>query len=327
MTTLVLTSDECESLLDHRQVMAALERAHAALTTGAAEQPRPAAMRPATADAADPHGPALLPMAATWLGLAVVKTLSDIPRNRERGLPAQRSTVALYDAETAECLALIDGRTLTRIRTASATGLATRLLARPGSRVLGLIGAGALALEHLRSHQCLGYDEVVVWSRSDRTAQVLAEIAPADVSVTIAETPGEVVANADVVCTLTPSVDPILTAAELRPGLHINAVGSPPRPHFRELAADVLARANLVVVDALDVALHESGNIAAGAVDAAALVELGDIVTGAHPGRRGGREVTVFNSVGIGLQDLAAAELARSRARSAGVGREFDLRG
>ena len=250
MTTVILTSDDCEMLLDHPTLIDALARAHAALAAGEARQPRPESMPSSVIAAAQSDGAVLIPMTATWNGLAVVKLLSDAPRNRDLGLPAQRSTVALYDAETAECLALIDGRTLTRIRTASATAVATRCLARPAARVLGLIGAGALALEHIRSHEHLGYDEAVVWSRSDSTAQMFVELAPAGVSVMLAATPEQVLAEADVVCTLTPSRVPLVRSADLRPGVHLNAIGSPPRSSFSELAPDVFARADLVVVDA-----------------------------------------------------------------------------
>ncbi len=330
MTTLVLTSGECEGLLDHRSVMQALALAHAALSNGEASQPRPTTM-PARADPAnESFSAAVVPMTAAWRGLAVVKLLSDAPLNRQRGLPAQQSTVALFDAATAECLALIDGRALTRIRTASATALATSLLARPNGRTLGLIGAGALALEHVRAHQHLGYHQVVAWSRSGSRIRELAEQAPAGVAVLAARTPGEVFDSADVVCTLTPSVSPLVKAADIRPGVHINAVGSPPRPHFRELADDVLSLADLVVVDVADVAVHESGNISAavatGSLREADLVEIGDLVVGAHPGRVCDGDVTVFNSVGVALQDLAAAELAVARARASGTGRELAVR-
>ena len=331
MTTLALTSGECETLLDHPLVMRALASAHAALSNGEATQPRPTMLR---GEADSPDEPLLaasvLPMTASWRGLAVVKLLSDAPLNRQRGLPAQRSTVALFDADTAECLALIDGMALTRIRTASATALATSLLAGPSGRTLGLVGAGALALEHVRAHHHLGYDQVVVWSRTAARVERLAEQVPRGVSVRAASTPAEVFGRAGVVCTVTPSVQPMVGSADVRPGTHINAVGSPPRPHFRELAEDVLSRADLVVVDAADVALHESGNIsaavAAGSLREYDLVELGDLVIGKHSGRAGDDDITVFNSVGVGLQDLATAELVAARARDLGVGREVAVR-
>jgi alanine dehydrogenase len=330
VATLVLTSGECEALLDHAVLRRALALAHAALSRGQAAQPRPPRMAVGADSPGEPLSAAVLPMTAAWHGLAVVKLLSDAPLNRQRDLPAQRSTVALFDADTAECLALIDGRALTRIRTASATALATSLLARPGGRTLGLIGAGALALEHVHAHQDLGYDEVVVWSRTAARIKELAEHVPAGVSVLVASTPADVVGHSDVVCTLTPSVSPLLGAADLRPGVHINAVGSPPRPHFRELAEDVFSLADLVVVDALTVALHESGNVCAAVASRSVrecdLVELGDIVVEAHPGRGDDDEITVFNSVGLGLQDLAAAQFFASQARDLGAGREVDVR-
>ena len=132
------------------------------------------------------------------------------------------------------------------------------------------------------------------------------------------EHPRDVVQRADILCTLTPSVDPIVHAEDLHPGLHVNAVGSPPRPRYRELATDVLASAHLVV-DSAPVAAEESGVVTAaienGSIDEHALVDLGEVLSGHAVGRSTDREVTAFVSVGLGIQDLAAVSLILDTAR------------
>ena len=148
MPTRILTSSDCEQLAEWDGLIDALEAGHRALSSGGAVQPVPQRMRAPGDTAAD--GSAVVPMMALapYLDLVGVKVLIDAPRNRAVGLPAQRSTVSLYSASTGECLAVVDGRALTRIRTAAVTALASRALARPDSHTVGLIGAGALAEEH-----------------------------------------------------------------------------------------------------------------------------------------------------------------------------------
>jgi len=195
--------------------------------------------------------------------------------------------------------------------------------------VLGLIGAGALATEHVHAFTAvLGVTDVLVWSRSEASARRLDGEVDADVR--IAPSVEAVLAGADVVCTLTPAEVPLVTAGMLHPGLHVNAVGSPPRPGYSELEPGALAGAARVVVDHRPVALRESGNVREavrrGVVAESDLVELGDVLAGTVVGRGRPEDVTVFNSVGIGLQDLAALELLHRRAVAEGVGDVVDLR-
>ena len=143
--TRILTRSQVEGLLTIREVIDAVELAHADLTKQQAIQPAPSTL------SFDPSDSAVLPMAARAKrqGLSVVKLLSDIPGNAARGLPVQRSVIVLVSEETGACEAIIDGRIPTRQRTAAASAVASRHLARPDSRVLGLVGAGNLAFEHV----------------------------------------------------------------------------------------------------------------------------------------------------------------------------------
>jgi alanine dehydrogenase len=332
VATRLLTSADIEPLLDFDGIVSALEETHRGLAQGVVVQPVPQALRDLR-DSAD-DASAVVPMTAfaPELGLFSIKSLTDAPRNRALGLPAQRSTVAVFSASSGECVGLIDGAALTRIRTAAVTALATRTLARPDSRSLALLGAGALAREHaLALRHTLSLDDVRVWSRSTERSRLTAE------TLRAAGVPARPVADAraaadgaDVVCTLTPSEDPYLESSWLAPGTHVNAVGSPPRPLFSELAPSVFAAAARIVVDARSVAVHDSGNIrnaiAAGALTESDLVELGEVLEGSTPRRGGVEELTVFNSVGIGAQDLAAARYALHRAEQIGAGTMVALR-
>ena len=141
----------------------------------------------------------------------------------------------------------------------------------------------------------------------------------------------ESVRDSDIVCTLTPATAPVLDVDWLSPGQHVNAVGSPPRPGYRELSAETVGRADRVIVDSRDIALHESDNIAlaqaAGQISEAEMVELGDVLLDQTRGRSSADDLTLFNSVGIGLQDLAAAAYFVDRATRCDIGELVSARG
>ncbi|GLY13622.1 alanine dehydrogenase [Kineosporia sp. NBRC 101677] len=323
---LILTHSDVSRLLGenpHSDVRSALQQAHTELALGRAVVPAPPAMTM--------NGASLVPMVAATPTTAAVKLLADIPANAGRGLAVQRSTILVTSAETGECQALIDGRLVTAVRTAAASALATAFLARPESRTLGLVGAGGLAVQHTRAlNEVLDLETVLVWSRTPATLERYRQ-AVADLGITVksVQTVEEVVRGSDVVCTLTPSRDPLVLGAWFGPGLHVNAVGAPPRPDHREIDGEGLRRSR-VVVDSLATALAKSGEVvlalAEGAVvQADVSVELGAVTAGLAPGRSDAQEVTLFNSVGLGLQDLAVADLLVERARALGVGTELEL--
>ncbi|NGO74791.1 ornithine cyclodeaminase family protein [Streptomyces sp. YC504] len=312
------------------EVERAVGRAHRDLARGRAVLPAPPAMRQPAGDGA------YLAMAAASAPdrLATVKLLADLPANRERGLPVQRSAVLAVDAETGACVALLDGAELTRIRTAAATAVATRALARADARTLGILGTGPLARAHVRALlPGRPYEHVLIWGRTPANAQALAQwiTAELDVPAKVFADPRSVTEHADVLCTLTPSRDPLVHGAWLQAGQHINAVGAPPRPDHRELDTEAVLRCR-IVVDAYDTARAKSGEVliplAEGALTEDAFrTELGSVLTGQAPGRTTDDELTLFNSVGVGLQDLAVARLLIDRAAERGVGLTVDLAG
>ena len=323
--TLFLSASDVDDLLNTKELIDAVEQAHADLATGVSVQP------PITTLDAPGSDARFLPMTAVSArhDLAVVKFMADIPSNRERGLPAQRSMIMVNSATTGECLAVIDGKIPTRDRTAAASAVATRHLARPDSSVLGLVGAGQLAREHVAYlSSVLPIERVVVWSRSAATVQQFREdIAAEGLPVSVADSVRGVFDSADVVCTLTPSRNPIVDGRWFRPGQHINAVGAPPRPDHREIDSYGMARA-VVVVDDYEISIQKSGDsvlaLADGAIENADLrTELGQVITGSAAGRTRADQITLYNSVGVAIQDLAIASLLIDRALEWGRGREI----
>ncbi len=330
--TLILTRSVIRTLLADAvaRVEQEVARAHRDLALGTAVLPAPPAMRLPDGDGT------FLAMAAASADdrLATVKLLADLPANRERGLPVQRSAVLAVAADTGECLALLDGAELTRVRTAAATAVATRALARSDARTLGLIGTGPLARAHARALlPGRAYEDVLVWGRTAGHAQELADwiTAELDVPAKVLSDARSVTEHADVLCTLTPSREPLIAGAWLSPGQHINAVGAPPRPDHRELDTEAVTRCR-IVVDAYDTARAKSGEVliplAEGALTQDSFrTELGAVLTGRAPGRTTDEELTLFNSVGVGLQDLAVARLLIDLAGERGLGTEIDLAG
>jgi alanine dehydrogenase len=321
---LVLRHSDITRLLDRDEVRAAVERGLGALGRGDWQNPPPRAM-------ALPEDGTAIPMAAAGGEFASVKLLCDLPGNRHRALPVQRSSIVVVSAVTGECVALLDGRAVTAIRTAATTAVATDLLARSCAPVLGLVGAGNLAIEHARAISAVRrIEQIVVWSRRPATVETFrAGVAELDIPVHTVASVAEVVATADVVCTLTPSREPLVRGAWLRPGQHVNAVGAPPRSDHREVDGEAMRRAR-IVVDDLGTAMAKSGGVLLALTDGAITEddlrsELGHIVSGATPGRTSDTDITLFESVGMGLQDLATAELVIARARSLGVGVGVDL--
>lgn len=323
--TLILSHSDVAAVLDRGEVLAAVERAHAELARGEALVPAPPAM--------SLGGAAFVPMvaAATSAEAAAVKLLADLPANRARGLPVQRSVIVVTSAADGGCEALVDGRLITAVRTAAASAVATKYLARRDSSILGLVGAGGLAVEHTRAiARVRPLRTVLVWSRSAATVdRFRAAIADLGLDVRTMPSAEAVTRGADVLCTLTPAREPVVRGAWFGDGLHVNAVGAPPRADHREVDGEAMRRAR-VVVDSVGTTLTKSGDtllaIADGAItEAAVRTELGEVITDRAPGRTGDRDITLFNSVGIGLQDLAAARLLIDKARANGIGTEVDL--
>lgn len=280
---------------------------------------------------------AYIPMIGADLasGIITSKTLMDSPQNATRGLPSQRSAITIIDRHTGQVLALLHGAVPTRVRTASVSAVATDALANPDASSLGLIGAGALALEHARAvNSVRPLESITVWSRTkDSMARFRASIEKvwndeAMPRISFASSPEDVIDQGEIVCTLTPSITPIVRGAWFRPGQHINVVGARPRPTDREVDAEAMHRAQLFIDHAETVA-HESGDYLLAGDDEGSLpaiaAELSSVLRGEVPGRRSNDDITLYNSVGTGLQDTAIASIIMKAAAESSVGTDVDI--
>lgn len=323
---LILTRSEVASLLEIEDVIDAVEDAHADLAKGRGVDLGPLSGRLQGSTAL------MLPMAAlVAAGSGGVKLLTDTPDNPGRGMPRQMSTIILVDTVTGVCDAYLDGAVITNLRTAAASAVATKVLARQGSSVLGFIGAGSLARSHLRAIRTVRpIESVLVWSRTLETANAFASYAEAQgVHAEVLPSPRDVTRASDIVCSLTPSPEPIVLGRWFQPGLHVNAAGAPPRRDHREIDSHGV-RISRVVVDSFPVALQKSGDLNVPLSEGVITEdhfqdELGQVIIGERPGRTTADEITLYKSVGIATQDIATARLAVLTARKRGVGTEIDL--
>ncbi len=242
------------------------------------------------------------------------KIVSVFPGNREKGKPTVHALVVLLDDETGEPAALIDGESLTAIRTGAASGLATDLLARPDASSVAIVGAGAQARTQLEA-VCTVRDvnRVVVCARTTASAgRMVADVRSADwlanADVEVADSVSVAVDGVDIICTATDSTVPIVKSVDVRSGVHVNAVGSF-APTMQELDLDLVQSA-YVVVDHRPAALAEAGEIIraldAGVKSEGDLVEIGELVNGRVKVPSGGTQTTIFKSVGVAVQDLVA---------------------
>jgi ornithine cyclodeaminase len=254
-----------------------------------------------------------------------VKLVTVVGDNARHGLPTVQAVVVWFDAITGRPLALIDGPTLTAMRTGAASGVATRLLARPDASVAALIGAGAQAEWQLRALVAARpIARVLVYAPSATRRESFVNRLSGELDVELVAAAGaeEAVRAADVVCCATTASEPVFDAGWLRPGAHVNGVGAY-RLGMIEVPPEAFARAGLVAVDSREAALAEAGDLVAalerGAVDVGALVEIGS-VSRSWAQERAEDAITVFKSVGLAIQDVAAAELIVGRLLGAGEG-------
>ena len=232
-----------------------------------------------------------------YAGALGAKLVTFYPGNR--GVPTHHAVIVLFRPETGEPLATMDGRLITEMRTAAASAAATRALARADATVLALLGSGVQARSHLEALRLVRpFREARVWSPHN------ASRFASEFGIRAARSAEEAVRGADVVVVVTTSKTPVLLGRWLAPGAHVNAVGAS-RPDWRELDDDVVSRAR-IFVESREAASRESGDvIAAGRIDA----EIGEVFSGKAKGRTSADEITLYKSVGVAVEDMAAADL------------------
>jgi ornithine cyclodeaminase len=252
-----------------------------------------------------------------------LKAIAIFPSNAERGLDLHQGFVTLFDGETGETRAIMNAGGITAVRTAAVSGVATRLLAREPGGTLAILGAGIQAKSHLEAMRAVrDFDRVVAWSRTP--GRVAAELDGVEETATAEEA----VRLADVLVTATSAADPIVQRDWLRPGVHINGVGSS-IPTTRELDTATMRDASLFV-DRRESTVNEAGDFlipqSEGAFGPEQIrAEIGELLIGAAPGRQSDDELTVFKSLGLAVEDLAAAEHVLARAEAEGVGTMVSL--
>jgi ornithine cyclodeaminase/alanine dehydrogenase-like protein (mu-crystallin family) len=322
MSVLVLNQEEVERLLDMEGCIEAMADALGSLARGEVQVPLRFIVSPE-------DGASLLGLMPAHRGgsspLYSLKTVAVFPDNPKRGLDAHQGTVTLFDGETGEVRALMNASAITAIRTAAVSAVATRLLAREDARELAILGAGVQARTHLEAMRLVrDFDRVRIYSPTAEHARAVAEEGGAE-AVSSAE---GAVRAADVVVTATNSVEPVLTHDWLKPGAHVNVVGGRP-PQMREIDVATVA-GSAFYVDRRESAENEAFDYR-DALDAGAIApghikgEIGEVLIGAAPGRSGPDELTVFRSLGLAVEDLAAAEYVVRRARESGAGIEVEF--
>lgn len=233
------------------------------------------------------------------------KLVALYPQNT--GIPTHHAIIQLFRPETGEPLVTMDGRLVTEMRTAAVSAVATKYLAQQNASVLAILGSGVQARSHLEALRLVReFKEVRVWS--PRNAATLAQ----EFGVVAARSAEEAVRGAHVIVTATTSKTPVLRGAWVSPGAHINAVGAP-RPDWRELDDDFLARAR-IYVDSRDAALTESGDVIAAGVERV-VGEIGQVAAGTLSGRASVEEITLFKSLGMAVEDVATADLVYRKAQ------------
>jgi ornithine cyclodeaminase/alanine dehydrogenase-like protein (mu-crystallin family) len=293
---LTLSEHDVRRLLRMDELLPAVRDALVALSRGAAVQPVRQVVPVAE------HGGFLGAMPGYHGGALGAKLVTFYPDNR--GVPTHHAVIVLFAPETGAPVAVIDGRLVTEMRTAAVSAVATDALARADARALAIVGAGVQAHSHLEALRLVRpLDDVRVWS--PRGAGAFAERH----GVRLAASAEDAVRGADVVLVATTAKTPVLRGAWLAPGAHVVAVGAV-RPDWRELDDDVV-RGRRLFVDSREAALRESGDVIASGGDP---VEIGEVLAGAAPGRSAATDVTVFKSVGVAVEDLAAAALVYAKA-------------
>jgi thiomorpholine-carboxylate dehydrogenase len=289
---LFLNEEQVRQYLHMADLIPAMEKALIDFSNGKVTQPVRSVIK------VDPPGgflglmPALTP---DGLGL---KAVTFYPANAERGIPTHMATIFLVDLQTGTPLAIMDGRLITEMRTAAVSAAATKLLAPPDSKILAILGSGVQARSHVEALRLVRpFEEIRVWSPTREHSEHFARKIGAK-----AMSAEEAVRNADVIVTATNSKSAILKGAWLKPGCHVNAVGAC-RPDWREL--DDNAMTNVVFVDSREGASKESGDVILSG--AKIYAELGEALAGKVPTRA--NETTIFKSLGMAVQDIAAALL------------------
>lgn len=322
---LILTASDIRRALPMRAAIDSQKRAYASLVTGEAHLPVRTSVPVPDQNAVTLFMPSRV---GPELGAKIV---SVFPNNVASGLPIIHGVVVMVDTATGQPTALMDATYLTALRTAAGAGAATELLARPESRVAAIIGSGTLARTHLLAMcEARPIERIVIYSRdAQKVAKFIAEMQPlVGAALVAAHSSAEAIREADVICAVTTSKTPVLNGHDLKPGAHLNGLGSFTL-EMQEIDAETIRRAGRAFVDSLPAIVAESGELvaalSAGLIKESDLIEIGNVAAGRHPGRVSADEITFFKSVGVAVQDVSAGGEVLRRAKAMGLGVEIAL--
>ena len=322
MELIVLSERDVLDLLPVADCIAVMEQAFRTVAAGGYAQPqRLIAWLPGRRGAI-----ATMPAYLGSPDAVAAKVITVFPENRAAGLESHQGSVLLHETQTGRPLAIVHAGAVTAIRTAAVSALATRLLSGPASTRLALLGSGTQARTHLEALRAVrAIAHVKVWSRTPENARAFAhgESPKHGLPIEVAASARDAIEGAHIVCTLTAATSPVLEGAWLEPGMHVNAVGSSVPP-FRELDAEVVKRSR-VFVDNRECVLNEADDLRVPLADGAIglehiLGDLGQLVTGEIAGRSSAGDITLFKSVGMAIEDVAAARELYARALAQGRG-------
>ena len=328
---LLLTAEDVRKALPMNEAIEAMKNAYASLSGGTAVVPLRTRLPIPDSEALSLFMPAFV---NSQEGNALaIKVVSLFPNNPTRGLAYIQSAVLVFDPETGRAIALLEGSSLTAIRTGAAGGAAIDLLARKDSKVAAIFGAGAQGRTQLEAACTARKIEMAfIYDADPAKAQAFAGEMNGKGFITrdirIAGSAKEAVEHAEIICTATTSLRPVFHDRDVKAGTHISAVGSY-RPDMQEVPAETIARAK-VFVDSRSASLEEAGDLiqpmqARLFNESHICGELGEVVLGRIPGRQSLDEITYFKSVGIAVQDAMAAQVALTNARKMNLGTEVDF--
>jgi ornithine cyclodeaminase len=323
MTILILKHDDVVQLLPMTECIEVMTEALSALARGSVAQPLRMILKPSAVKGVLAMMPAFRADNEPMFGL---KAICVFPGNAAIGKDAHQGGVLLFSGETGEPLAMVNASAITMIRTAAVSAVATRWLAREDASELAIIGAGIQARSHLEamaSVRSIGRARIAS-SRFDRARQFTSEIQKGFAfPIEAVPTPEAAVRGADLIVTVTTAREPVIKREWISPGAHINAIGTY-SPTAREIDTATIAAASLFV-DRRESALNEAGDYLIAAKEGAISpehirAELGEVLIGAEPGRTSPDEITVFKSLGLAIEDLAAAGHVYGKAQQQGTG-------
>ena len=327
--TLLLTGSDVKQALSMEEAIDLVEQGFVEFGKGAVDMPqRPVIMVPEHEGFCT-----FMPAFIHEMGALVVKTVTVFKGNPDKGLPTIFGTIVLLDSETGYALSVMDAGHLTALRTGAASGVATKYLATAGARVVGIIGAGTQGKTQLEA-MCAVRDiaEVRVFdidqARAETFVKQLADLGSLPRDIRVVSSVKELLGEADIVVTASTSATPVLDGDDLKPGTHINNVGSH-APAVRELDTKTVVRSR-IVCDSVDACLAEAGDLLIpmqeGAIDESSIYGgLAQVISGELEGRRDDEEITLYKSVGLAFQDAVVAANAYEKALEMRLGTQFEF--